>query len=316
MYLAAWITVGAFFRFEGVGGPIAGVKLASRTFTRLAAALPPNTPIPLPAQLLQGMDSMSLNNEDPLPNYFMGEIYAGNRPAYQITAFLLKTPLPSLALLVLGAFALFANRAVSRETKLTIAVPLLAHFLLVSFVSNWNIGLRYLLPVYPLGAVIAAAAFLSRRLRLPAAALAAASVITGVAAYPQHLSYFNLASGGPEKAYRFLADSNLDWGQDLIRLKQYTDREHTGQICLAYFGTVDPEIYGIDYRLPDDDSLCPYLAVSVQYLVGLAYNNPDHGKLTSFPYHRFSYLLDRKHDARVGHSILIFRNFPQPQTKE
>ena len=32
--------------------------------------------------------------------------------------------------------------------------------------------------------------------------------------YPHYLAHFNEAVGGPRNGYRYLVDSNLDWGQD------------------------------------------------------------------------------------------------------
>ena len=62
-----------------------------------------------------------------------------------------------------------------------------------------------------------------------------------LAAWPHYLAYFNLASGGPAQGYRWLVDSNLDWGQDLPGLRRYLD-EHTEPgrpHYLSYFGSAD-----------------------------------------------------------------------------
>ena len=42
---------------------------------------------------------------------------------------------------------------------------------------------------------------------------------------PNYLAYFNQLAGGPSQGYKHLADSSLDWGQDLPALKQWLDRE-------------------------------------------------------------------------------------------
>ena len=67
---------------------------------------------------------------------------------------------------------------------------------------------------------------------------------------PDYLAYFNQLAGGPSQGYRHLADSSLDWGQDLPALKQWLDREGLQQpggsnVYLSYFGTARPEYYGI-----------------------------------------------------------------------
>ncbi|MER3457301.1 MAG: phospholipid carrier-dependent glycosyltransferase, partial [Chloroflexota bacterium] len=42
--------------------------------------------------------------------------------------------------------------------------------------------------------------------------------VEALAIQPYPLAYFNQLVGGPAQGYRVLADSNLDWGQDLKRL--------------------------------------------------------------------------------------------------
>jgi dolichyl-phosphate-mannose-protein mannosyltransferase len=75
-------------------------------------------------------------------------------------------------------------------------------------------------------------------------------VAESIAIRPDYLAYFNQLAGGPSKGYRHLADSSLDWGQDLPALKQWLDREGlqragAGNVYLSYFGTARPDYYGI-----------------------------------------------------------------------
>jgi hypothetical protein len=68
---------------------------------------------------------------------------------------------------------------------------------------------------------------------------------------PHYLAYVNQLAGGPSNGYKHLADSSLDWGQDLPALKQWLDRQGlqpqgAPRVYLSYFGTGRPEYYGID----------------------------------------------------------------------
>jgi hypothetical protein len=66
--------------------------------------------------------------------------------------------------------------------------------------------------------------------------------------WPNYLAYFNQLAGGPSSAYRHLVDSSLDWGQDLPALKRWLVKNrpyNTGKTYLAYFGSGNPEYYGI-----------------------------------------------------------------------
>jgi len=69
---------------------------------------------------------------------------------------------------------------------------------------------------------------------------------------PHYLAYFNRAFGGPENGWRHLADSSLDWGQDLPGLGEWL-RTNAGQerVFLSYFGTGEPDYYRINAtRMP------------------------------------------------------------------
>jgi hypothetical protein len=73
-------------------------------------------------------------------------------------------------------------------------------------------------------------------------------VAESVTIRPDYLAYFNQLAGGPSQGYRHLADSSLDWGQDLPALKRWLDREglqQPGATYLSYFGTARPDYYGI-----------------------------------------------------------------------
>jgi hypothetical protein len=99
-----------------------------------------------------------------------------------------------------------------------------------------DIGVRYLLPVYAGLAVTAgclAATVRSTPARITVAALLAWQLISGALQHPDYLAYTNeLAGSHPE---RFLADSDLDWGQDMKRLGDFLARRGVTQLTFAPF---------------------------------------------------------------------------------
>jgi hypothetical protein len=79
--------------------------------------------------------------------------------------------------------------------------------------------LRYLLPAFPFLFVFAGRVAAWRPAARPAQAvviglLAAWTALSSLAAHPRYIPYFNELIGGPRNGYRWLADSDLDWGQD------------------------------------------------------------------------------------------------------
>jgi len=202
-------------------------------------------------------------------------------------AFLLKTPPALLWILAwLGAVALTRHRWRSFHGWF-LALPALV-YLAVSIGANLNIGHRHLVPLYPLLFVLAGALPGHWRGRpgrkLAALALIAGYAVSFVVATPRYLSYFNFIAGGAGGGWRYLLDSNIDWGQDLARLARWIDRNGREEIDLAYFGTADPAAYGIRYRKilmvhdfhPSRPPVLPepgrIVAVSVNLLQGLYFD--------------------------------------------
>jgi hypothetical protein len=131
--------------------------------------------------------------------------------------------------------------------------------------------------------------------------------------FPHYLTFFNELAGGPSNGYKVLVDSNLDWGQDLIRLRKYMTEQNIPSVKLSYHGTADPAAYGVVYEpLPSypynqwagdtvpDILLNPpsgVYAISANNLQGLRFKNHD----------LYATFRERKPDAVVGHSIFIYR---------
>ena len=129
--------------------------------------------------------------------------------------------------------------------------------------------------------------------------------------HPHYLAYFNELAGGPAGGYRYLVDSNLDWGQDLKGLKAWMDTNGVPAVKLSYFGTADPEYHRIPCDLLPGQMLPPprdvvreiapgdIVAVSATNLQGV-YLEPEDRPLME----RLRALTPV---ATVGHSILIYR---------
>jgi hypothetical protein len=67
--------------------------------------------------------------------------------------------------------------------------------------------------------------------------------------YPHTTTYFNELVGGPWGGPRYLSDSNLDWGQDLLHLKRWLDKHPQAKpLGFSYVvPLIDPQIAGIEY---------------------------------------------------------------------
>jgi len=112
-----------------------------------------------------------------------------------------------------------------------------AAILAVGMASRINIGVRHILPIYA-GLSVICGSLAASVWRKPWAAAALAALFTwtiasSVLSHPDYLAYTNeLAGTHPEK---ILADSDLDWSQDMKRLSEYLLRAGAHEVTFMPF---------------------------------------------------------------------------------
>ena len=78
-------------------------------------------------------------------------------------------------------------------------------------------------------------------------------VFSAARAYPDYLPYFNELVGGPNNGYKYLDDSNIDWGYDLKRLARYQEKNPDLKVLYTWdIFTGASQLYGIKNTLPLD----------------------------------------------------------------
>lgn len=268
----------------------------------------------------------------------------------------------ALLLTVVPAF-----RAAHLLDQAVVLIPLIVIGTLVSFETGINCHYRYIFPIFPyllvwvssVGVLIhdAQAAFRPRprprehrdttpdELRAMATApktgrvfcligstltiLATLSYIgSSLRHYPHNLSYFNELVGGPTKGHEHLLGSSLDWGQDLLYLKEWYENHPAARpFYFASYGALDPGLAGLTMRpaFPPFGPNAPvraneldmrtcgprpgWYAIDVYYLHGASGNcggvaSPhDNGDTTQFSLLYFSHFQPL---ARVGYSTHIY----------
>ena len=184
-------------------------------------------------------------------SYIFGHVYPHGQWFYFPAAFLIKTTLSLLLLLLLVPFAI-ALRGARYRRELTFIITPAAIYFAVAVASTLNIGIRHILPVYPFLIILAgwaAAELISVKHRIvyPVAFLLAFGMISSLRVFPVYLAYANELWGGPANTYKYLSDSNADWGQQLKSVKQYLRQRNVKNCWFAYFADVvtDPSYYGI-----------------------------------------------------------------------
>ena len=139
-----------------------------------------------------------------------------------------------------------------------------------------------------------------RRGRVAAAAILAAHAGPALLQTPRgHIPYFNFIAGGTDGGHRFLADSNLDWGQDLPRLAAWMRANGVDEVDLAYHGPDHPARFGI--RRKDLVGIHHYAPETADRLTGVVVVSPnlwlDVFSMAEDPY---AGLRERTPDDRAG----------------
>ncbi|MEK7165244.1 MAG: glycosyltransferase family 39 protein [Patescibacteria group bacterium] len=197
--------------------------VASTPFTRQLLYL-------LPGAYLRGLDDAMQISESGWGSYLWGEKYFNGRWYYFPIVFMIKTPLSLLLLLIMATIAWFNKKISPPPLLMTMMVFLIAsHFFYFMFFNRINHGLRYLLMVYPLIILFIAPLWKLKvvspeklfRVRLGITSLLIWYVWGTISIAPHYLAYANELIGGPKNLWKYVADSNIDWGQDEIFLAQY-----------------------------------------------------------------------------------------------
>lgn len=208
--------------------------------------------------------------------YWMGNVVKSAGPWYFPTVYFLKESIAwwILAALAVGTLVVRSRREHAHAHKPRKNEWLADHFdelaMLLwlaiywgfSLTSTLNIGVRHLLPVFPFTIMLVAGRlgtvldwlkrYDKKRLKWATGIIA---VLLGwytfesVSVFPHFLTYFNQFAGGPSGGYRYVVDSNVDWGQDARRLAGYLDGKGVERITLDYFGWADPSYYLPDGRI-------------------------------------------------------------------
>lgn len=130
--------------------------------------------------------------------------------------------------------------------------------------------------------------------------------------YPSFLAYFNEVAGGPAGGARYAIDSNLDWGQDLRRLRAFVEAHHIEHIAVDYFGGGSPAYELGEKYIPWGSAKGPYtgwLAVSIN-LLQFAQARWDQA-LDQPAAEAYAWLQGQAPIAQIGYSIAVFdlRNY-------
>jgi 4-amino-4-deoxy-L-arabinose transferase-like glycosyltransferase len=271
----------------------------------------------LPEAYLYGMTDIAVLTAEGRDTYLFGRIYPQGRWFYFPSAFLIKSTLGFLLLLVLalGARKLW-GRDLRREILCLLVPP--AVYLAIAMHSKLDLGLRHILPIYPFLIVLAAAGAWTfmRRSRGWAVAVSALLVLhaaSSLKSYPTYLPYSNEVWGGPSQTYKVLADANVGWSSGLPTLQRYISDHGITHCWFAYNGPADLPYFHLPCsRLPSFFSVIMGMeqGVTPAAIDGPLFISTENLSLSFWgppdldPYWQFK---DLKPDAVLAGDILVFQ---------
>jgi len=206
--------------------------------------------------------------------YFFGEVSSDAKSSYFPLVFLMKEPLPILMIMFfvllvtirqnLSFFSVFYKKPwrekissfselIRKKIDEVAMLFFIVLYLAISITGNLNIGFRHLFPVIPFIYILISGKITTYRQKIPHGknfinlmiiVMTIWLIAEALFSYPYYISYFNQTAGGPKNGYRFVTDSNADWGQDIKRLQQYlSTHPEIDKIRINYFGGGDVNYY-------------------------------------------------------------------------
>ncbi len=228
------LVINVGFLFDRTFTPLNQYAFRSSLFRSVqsSAGLLGALPVPVPYPYLEGLDWV-IENERTGHGfgriYLLGDLRAGQGFAgYYFYACLYKLPIATQLVLLAAVIAYIVRwrRFDVLKNEAVLLVPLLFFTIYFNFFYRAQIGLRYFLVVMPLlyvlcGSLIAKTRALTRPVAAALMAAMAGLILSVLSYYPHFLPYFNELVWDRTQAYKILADSNIDWGQNGWYLEQY-----------------------------------------------------------------------------------------------
>jgi hypothetical protein len=196
--------------------------------------------------LWAGIEEAAEHNARGHQSFFCGQVSNKGHWLLFPVVLLVKTPLPFLVLAAFGTLVVLRQRR--QEWRCLIPLACVMAVLTVATFSRIQLGVRYILPLYPMLAMTAgigaASLFASRSIKSWAllTLLIFGQLGVSVANFPDYLAYFNVLAGADPE--RLLVDSDLDWGQDVDRVATELRARGIGRVFTALQATADLSRHG------------------------------------------------------------------------
>lgn len=243
--------------------------------------------------------------------FILGNLSEKGISWYFPVAYLLKTPVPIMLFLLWSIVSLIVFRVKNKRDAWENALLLTPIIVYWAFTlkGSLNIGIRHLIPTIPFALL-----FIGKNLHRYIGKyviftwqtawiiiLLVWYALGSLLYYPQYIAYFNIFVDRDNR-HKYLTDSSLDWGQDLLRLRDYVNENKIDSIKIDYFGGSVPQYY-IPQTTEWHSAYGPttgYLAISATYYQSSKLYGPNEGIWS------YGWLDDYTPVAVIGGSVLVY----------
>jgi 4-amino-4-deoxy-L-arabinose transferase-like glycosyltransferase len=201
-----------------------------------------------PLTYFANASTVNTNHSASYEYYLLGRLKQGGWWYYFLVAFIFKATLTTLILTALAAVRALSG-LIDRLGEIILLASIGFYMLVMSVGAN-DLGIRYLLPIFPLLFIwtsrIAPDYGAHRIGRAVIVVLFAWQVWAALSAFPNYIPYFNELAGGAGRGPDILDDSNVDWGQALKQAAAYVRENGIQNVALCSFSPFDnPPHYGL-----------------------------------------------------------------------
>jgi hypothetical protein len=306
------------FRSPSLDSEAAWIQNVSRYPSLVQDTIETLSPV-LPRDFLFGIYVVAMHNSGGHSSSILGRYDYRGWWYYFPVAFALKTTIPFL-LLSVAAILRGLWRVSQGDRAIWFALVPLGIYSALAMTSGINIGIRHFLPAYPFlfmlsGALLASLCKQARKAGLIfAGGVIGVMAIEALATFPYYISYVNQFKG-ENPGWRYLSDSNVEWGDAVPELAEYLKSKGVRQISGALLGgNLTLHFYGIEFMdlfgqppLPETR----YVAIGASFLNGSTVEYGDAGNGRATEQQRINFFdayRNQKPVAIFGNSIYLFEN--------
>lgn len=237
-------------------------------------------------------------------SFFLGEYRDRGWWYYFPVLIAVKSPISLLLATGVGTALLLVEARRQRRAQVLLPLAIALGILMVGISSPINIGIRHLLPIYAFLSATAAAGIAMSWNRASvvwkgiAVLLCVGFLFEETRAYPDHIAWFNAVAGShPEE---IAVDSNLDWGQDILRLARVLDERH-----IRTYGALIVTSTYLEYHAPGSHEI-PKSPQPGWYVVSETALKLDPTARSG----GLQWLVAERSFERIGHTLRLYRVRP------